>query len=588
MHTPEKSIAILPFRNLAKREEDEYFSDGVTEELMNLLSRDPGVRVTARTSAFSFKGRDVDAREIGSALGVNFVLEGSVRIHAGKVRVSVQLIDAKSGFLLHSGTFECSSEEVFAAQDDLAARVAQLLRTRLSLQESSDNPDGTDPEAYDLYLQANYLRNKGLPEAVLKAIPLYEKAVRIAPDFALGYAALARCHLFLGIREQIPLKEAYKQSREFALRAVRLDPTAAQAHIAMAAVSLYTWDWDKVAFSVRRATELNPGNAEVHLIYARYLLFCRQFDRAIRELELALRLDPLSVEIHVLMSEILVSDGQYEAAIEAAEKALELNPESRPALHNIGWACLTMGEPGRALEAFERIEALLGWTDRRVNSSGVALLRMGDRMGGMKALNLLHERAAANPGNSFAIDFMVIYKELGNPEESLRYMKIGFEERNGLVPLTWSHPFWQDVRDDPHYRSVIEATGLPAHIAQLEPEKTAATVEITSNTRETITLQVADLLFAQAQDNYSRIVWREGNQIKNRTLRLTLKELSAQLDFEGIIRVHKSYLVNLQARPSLSGTVRSSTLQFEGHQEMIPVSRSCARQVEDHLQAIGV
>lgn len=584
MSAPEKSIAILPFRNLARREEDEYFSDGLTEELMNLLSRDPGVRVTARTSAFSFKSQDVDVREIGTKLGVNYVVEGSVRIHSGRVRVSVQLSDAKSGFLLHSGTFECSSEEVFAAQDDLAAQIAQMLRTRLALPQTHEHLPGVDPVAYDLYLQANFLRNKGHPEPVRQAIRLYEKAVRLAPDFALAYAALARCSIFLGLRGQMAVQEAHQQSRQYALKAVRLDPSASEAHVAMASVSLYTWDWDKVALSIKRAIELNPGKAEVHQIYARYLLFCRQFSHSILELELALRLDPLSVEIHVLLAEVLISKMEYGKAIQIAHKALELNPESRPALYNLGWAYMMKGEPAKALEVFERIEALLGWTDTRILSSGIALLRMGDRLGGLKVLNMLHERAKSEPAISIAIDFMVIYKELGNPAESLRYMKIGFEERNGLIPLTWSHVFWEDTWDDPDYRSVIEATGLIDHIARLEPEESNTTIEICSSTRETITLQVRDLLFAQARDNYSRIVWREGKQIKSRTLRLTLKELAVQLDFEGIIRVHKSYLVNLKAAPVMRGTVRTSTLQFEGLEESIPVSRSRARQVEDQLQ----
>ncbi|MEM0998215.1 MAG: LytTR family transcriptional regulator DNA-binding domain-containing protein [Bacteroidota bacterium] len=583
MITAAKSIAILPFRNLSRNATDDFFSDGLTEELMALLSRVAGLQVTARTSAFSFKGQDRDAREIGRRLNVSHVLEGSVRIHAGQVRVATQLIDARTGFVLESTTFARKLDDLFAIQDELAAQITTQLRKQLALAAVPERKSGVDPQAYADYLKGNFFRNQRLPDPMRQAIQSYQRALRRVPDFPAAHAALSRCYTFLGLRSRLPLKEAQQQSRYHALRAVELAPDLVEAQLAHAISALYAWEWDRCRNAIIRATELNPGHAEVHLIYARYLKYCGLTPQAIREMELALRLDPLSTQIKVALTEMYYMDRQYDLAIASANQYLKETPDLRAALYNRGWTYLALGQYEKALVDFQRIEALIDNPNRRIGSTAIALALLGQEVEARQILDHLWARSRSETGHGLSIDFAAIHGALGSWDTSLEWLEKALPQHYGTLPLTWTYPFWDPIRDDARFVAILEKTGLPAHIRKIQGAAPQTVVTLQTDTRETLTLALEDLLYAQALDNYSRIVWREHGRVRRKTLRVTLKHLTEQLANPGFARVHKSFFVNLNAQPKRQGNLRSMELIFPDVSEPIPVSRRQARRVMDAL-----
>lgn len=576
----DKSIAILPFRNLGHRPEEEYFSDGIAEELMHTLSRVEGIMVTARTSAFSFKGQNVDARDIGKKLNVRYVLEGSVRNDGSNIRVAIRLIDAESGFLVHSETYDRDMQGIFAIQDELARLIANQLKARLGTGDQKRlSTSSLSAEAYEAYLKGRHAWYKQNPEDIHQAQTFFEQAIQIAPDFALAYAGLARCFSFQGIRGQIPIAEANQKSRENALRAVEIDPDAEASHLALALVEMYAWNWDRALRAIQEAMRINPGNAEAHRTYARYLNFTGQHFQGIRQLELALRLDPLSVELNNALGDMLYTAEQFDEAVAQLQRTLRMDSNYRPAMYNLGWSYVGQKDYEKAREVFEDIYLRVGHPLKGITSMGCLHAIMGDKEAALKVIEKLRERESLEPGHSLTIDFASIYLLLDKSEEALFYLKKMYEERSGFFPYLYANSPWRKFSETPGFSELMEKTGLPEHMRRLKAGGTARAITIYTDTRETLTINLEDLLYIQAQDNYSRVVWKEKEQVKHKTLRVTLKKLESQIEDKSVMRCHKSYLVNTHAPFSVSGNAKGYKLRLKGFADAVPVSRSLGKEI---------
>jgi serine/threonine protein kinase/tetratricopeptide (TPR) repeat protein len=361
------SIAVLPFVNRSASSEDEYFSDGLADELLNVLAKTKGLRVTARTSSFHFKGKDATIAEIGKALDVATVLEGSVRKAGNRARISVQLVKVADSSHLWSETYDRTLEDIFAVQDDIAQSVVKELRTTL-LGERMDSQIGrdakaagsttpahvVDAEAYDFYLRGRHQLNRRGEVSMHRAIEFFDEALARDPSYALAELGLAEAHGLLGFHEFEPPREAFPRARAAALRTLELRPDLGEAHAVLAYTILHhDRDWAGSEREFLRAIELNPKHAVARLWYVNMLLAAGRFDEALEQGRHALELDPLSIINSLVTGWVHFFERRFDVAYEKMGRALELEPAFFLGHQWRGWALWQMGRLEEAAEHFE-------------------------------------------------------------------------------------------------------------------------------------------------------------------------------------------------------------------------------------------
>jgi len=359
------SIAVLPFTDLSAEKDQEYFADGLAEELLNVLSKIRGLRVASRTSAFHFKGKDVDIPTVAQSLNVATILEGSVRKSAKRVRISAQLIEVATDSHLWSETYDRELEDIFAVQDDIAQAVVKELRATL-LGERNEATVKTDvqtaakgrtdnAEAYRLFLQARFLEERQTEEDLVRAIDYYQQALAIDSAYSLAWASLSRAYTLHSAFYAGHVDEGFRKAREAAQRALPLEPKLAEAHDALGRVHMwYDFDWKAAETSIRRALELAPGN--VHVIRSAALLAqsLGRSQESITLLRQATTLDPLNALVYRWLALALLNDGDIDGAAAAAEKAVELNPRGDMTRRTLGFVRLHQGRLDDGLKEVEQ------------------------------------------------------------------------------------------------------------------------------------------------------------------------------------------------------------------------------------------
>lgn len=334
-HTPppssseKRSIAVLPFANLSPDPENEYFSDGLTEELINSLTKIEGLRVASRTSAFAWKGKQENIRKIGQQLNVETVLEGSVRKAGNRLRITAQLVNIADDSHLWSERYDREMEDVFAVQDEIARAIVDALKIKLASDKKHQivKPPTESIEAYNLYLQGRFHWNKRSKEGFERAIQYFGQALQIDPTYARAYAGLADCYTLLASYGHLNPQEGFPKAREAARKALDLDETLAEAHASLAAIKLnYEQDLEGARKEIERAIVLNPHHATAHHWHAATLAGLGRTDEAVAAIQRALELDPLSAIMRVTAGEVFQLAGRWQEAEEHLQKALELNP----------------------------------------------------------------------------------------------------------------------------------------------------------------------------------------------------------------------------------------------------------------------
>ncbi|MBA3674335.1 MAG: guanylate cyclase, partial [Chitinophagaceae bacterium] len=297
----EKSIAVLPFVNMSADPENEYFSDGISEEILNALTRVEGLQVTARTSSFSFKGKNEDVRQVGIKLGVSTVLEGSVRRAGKKIRITAQLINTSDGYHIWSEVYNSDLEDIFQVQDEISLKIVNRLKENFaagSKKESIIKPLTENIDAYNLYLKGRYHWNRSNPEDISKAVKIFEEVIRLDPDFALPYCALSFCYSFMGSAGLMPPVEAYPKAKDYTLKAIELDPNHAESHLSLATIKFFhNWDFDGAEASLNKALSLCLNSSLINQVHGWFLIAKGDFAHAIEKMEQAVILDPLSLPL---------------------------------------------------------------------------------------------------------------------------------------------------------------------------------------------------------------------------------------------------------------------------------------------------
>lgn len=349
-----KSIAVLPFVNMSNDPQQEYFSDGITEEILNALAHISNLKVAGRTSSFQFKGRNPDLREIGDKLGVGTVLEGSVRKQGDRIRITAQLINVQDGFHLWSERFDRNMDDIFAIQDEIAFAIAEKLKITLldSEKEAIEANPTTNQEAYENYLKGRYFIEK---RSMLEAKRCYELAIESDPEFALAYAGLADALCLISIYGLRRSKEDLELGDHAGFKALKLNGLLAEAHAAMAFVKMiYHWDWEEAEHHFLKAINLNPNNALTQQRYALYFLAMVKgdFERAKEVIRKAIALEPWNATCQFSEAIILIYEKNYHAGVISAEKAVQLAPDSFVSHRYLGVGQFGLGQTEKAIDSF--------------------------------------------------------------------------------------------------------------------------------------------------------------------------------------------------------------------------------------------
>jgi len=452
------SIAVLPFKNMSADPEQDYFCEGLAEELINVLTQVGGLRVVARTSAFSFHGKDTDIREIGRKLNVENVLEGSVRKAGQKLRITAQLINVADGYHLWSERFDREMTDVFAIQDEIAQAVAARMKTDFEggptaglAKRYTDNI-----EAYHLYLKGIYWRRMLTVDRVSKSIEYFNRAIEKDPGYALAYAGLAYVYQILFFYSPSPSKNLYPRALEAARKALELDDNLAEAHEAMGVIKCYwEWDWEGARSELRKALELNPNYIWARFHLANLHLYNGRFDEALAELKSIHDRDPLNPAFVRAMAECHLQADRLEAAESFAKETLEIDPFLPPTWIILGHIYLRRSLFGEALEAMKKDTVKGSFQELNM---GIVHARMGRTEEARKILSTWLERSRTEYVSGYYLAALCF--ALGRKATGFDCLERAYDEHDGWLIGLKIDFLMDDARDDPRYRALLEKINM--------------------------------------------------------------------------------------------------------------------------------
>jgi len=451
----DRSIAVLPFENASGQHENDYFSDGMAEELINGLSKVPGLRVAARTSAFAFRGKDADIRDIGRKLNVGTVLEGSVRSAGSRIRVSARLVDATNGYQLWSDEYEREATDVFRVQDDLARAIVGALKLHLAPgSDASPVRRGTKSvDAYNKYLRGRYFFEQRSREGFARGVQYFSEAIAADSGYAAAWSGLADCLMLSTTFGFAPPRSLMPQARAAAERAVQLDPSLAEAHTSLGFVYLlYDYDYPAGEAQLRRAIELDPRYATALLFHSWYDAAVGKTADAVREVQQALAIDPFSIILNARLGTMLYYDRQFQAAIDQSKRTLELAPHDGISLNGIARSDLALGNCADALRYAKEGKPnvgpwegpVLGYVAARCGDPALARRELQERLDAVKAGQFVPADVIAK-----------IYAGLGDRANALDWLERAYDERVWSMTLLTIEPMYDNLRGDPRFQSLV-------------------------------------------------------------------------------------------------------------------------------------
>jgi serine/threonine-protein kinase len=456
------SVAVLPFVNTSGNPDTEYLSDGITESLINSLSQLRNVRVTARSTVFRYKGKDVDPQTIGRDLGVRAVLSGRLLQREGTLIVRTELTDVSNGTQLWGGQYNRQIADVFGLQDELSQEISDKLRLRLTAEDRqrltkryTDNPD-----AYQLYLKGLYYWNKRSAEGVQRSVEYFSRAIDADPTYALAYTGLADAYNFMSFVNLLPPREAVPKAKAAAAKALEIDGSLAQAHISLAYISFtYDWDWPAATEHFARALELNREAVMNHSYYPFYLTVAGRSEEAVSAARRALDRDPISASLSHTLAVQLVLSRRFEEGIEECRRTIELDPNFAFAHDVLGATLAAKGRYVEALPAAEKAVALSRGAAVPVGNLGYIQARLGHDEDARRLLQTL--AAAAAQRYTPAVALAIVHVGLRENDRALDWLDKAYEERSIRLAYLRREPVWDALRQEPRFKDLLRRIPLP-------------------------------------------------------------------------------------------------------------------------------
>jgi TolB-like protein/class 3 adenylate cyclase/Tfp pilus assembly protein PilF len=458
-----RSIAVLPLANLSPDPENEYFSDGLTEDILTQLSKIQRLKVISRTSVMQYKKTSKNLKEIGRELGVATILEGSVRKAANKVRISVQLIDAGTDEHLWAETYDRELADIFAIQSDVARQITDALKAQVSADERArieHRPTGS-LEAYQTHLKGLFLWNQRTEAGVKAAMEHFRRAIALDPGYAPAYVGLADAYIVLGNFGKYRPRDIYPPAEAAARQALDLDDTLGEAHTSLGQVKYnYSWDWQGAEDAYRRAIELRPSYATAHHWYALFLSTIGRYDDALSEILRAKDLDPLSAAIAANVGAVLFVARRYDEALAEIRKAVAATPEFRTVHWYLGWVLLMKEAYADALPPLLRAGAQSSEGDVLSRALlGFAYAKLGNRDSALEIAGALADQYRSAYASPVWIAFL--HLGLGDRGEALRWLARACDDRDGWLRLIKA-PFFDELHGTPEFAQVLTTVGLEA------------------------------------------------------------------------------------------------------------------------------
>jgi eukaryotic-like serine/threonine-protein kinase len=456
-----RAIAVLPFVNASPDPDNEYLSDGITDELIDALAKVAGLRVASRTSVFALKGKPQDVRAIGALLGASVVLEGTVRKAGERLRITAQLVNTSDGRLLWSQRYDRELDDVFVVQDEIARTIVSTLRATyfadLAPPERKRYTDNV--AAYGLYLRGRFEWNKRTHEGIAEGIRYFEQAIAADPGYALAYTGLADSYALQLDYRSVPVGEGLERAKGYARKALELDETVAEAHASLAWVLfIYDWDWKSAERAFRRAIELNPHYASARQWYAFLLASQNKCEEGLVEAHTALELDPSSVSMRRTIGWLYYYARRYDQARDHLARAIEMNPTAEESYRVLGFVLAELGNLGEAERVLREATALPGPGTYAISALGYVLARAGRRTEAEAQLGELTKLAAH--GYISPVAFAVIHTGLGNADAVLDWTEKAYQERRGWLAYLTVNPLLDSLKGNPRFEALIDRMGL--------------------------------------------------------------------------------------------------------------------------------
>jgi adenylate cyclase len=458
-----KSVAVLPFVNMSPDKENEYLSDGVTEDLCTALSQIKGLHVPARTSSFVFKGKTEDIRKIGEQLNVGTVLEGSVSKAGNKLRISAQLVNVADGFHLWAANYDREMTDILDIRSDISRRVVEALKVQLGVSETErlvKKPTETT-EAYDSYLLGRYELNKFTESGFRKAVEHFKHAIELDHSFALANAGLAEAYNMLAYWNYVAPTAGFPEAKRAAQRALELDPGLAEGHSQLGFVLFeYEWQYDAGEREFVEAIRLNPRSPTAHSSYGEFLLDLGRFSEAMREFESARESDPLSVRLTFDIAAWYWFQRQLEPAVAEVQKAIAMDPANSLSYHMLGYIFLKMNKPDEAVDAWEKANTFEGVFSAQENAE-LRKIYQTDGAAAFLRKEAELEQQWIHKGKYRSPLFIALhYAGAGANEDALTWLERSVQQRAAWLPELKMEPTWDAFRSNPRFITLLKKVGL--------------------------------------------------------------------------------------------------------------------------------
>ena len=456
------SLAVLPFANAAQDPNAEYFSDGITESLINRLSQLSGLKVMSSGSVFRYKGKQQDAQKVGNELNVRVVLTGSVKQLGQQLVINVSLDDAKDNHRIWGEQYVRRFADVLAVQSEIAQEVTTSLRLKLTRgdEQKLAKRYTENVDAYQLYLKGRYHLLKLTPPEIQTAIPYFQQAIDVDPSYALAYVGLADAYRSFGLIAEIPASEFFPKAKAAAQKAIEIDDTLADAHAELGFIIFwYDWDWNAAENQFKRALELDPNSADTHLFYAHLLSNTGRHAEALAEAKHARELDPLNLRTSALEGQFLIHAGRTDEALATLQKTIELEPNFGFAHMFASSAYIEKGMFAEAIAEARKARELNPANSQSIAFLGYALAKSGKQAEALGVVEELLKRSAERYVSPYTI--ALIYNGLGERDKTLTSLERGYEQHDGKLVFLKVEPKWNNLRTDPRFQDLLRRVGLP-------------------------------------------------------------------------------------------------------------------------------
>jgi TolB-like protein len=450
----DKSIAVLPFTDLSEKKDQEYFADGMAEEILDRLAKVPGLRTIGRVSSFQFKGKSADPASVGAALGAAYLLEGSVRREASRVRVTAQLVEARTGLQPWTDHYDSEVTDVLQVQDRIAGSIARAMQIAV---EANTQPRSAlkSPQAFDTYLRGLQVQDRASEESTEAAVGIFKQSLALDPTFAPAAIALAWSYITIGSEGWLPTRIAFERAREAGLLAQRLDPRSPSPHVILAAIhTRHDWDWDGAERELQLASTLGPGDSFAVLSAFTLAAARGRWDEARQLAAEIIELNPLDPSIHVTVGWLLyLRTGEYAQAEQSFRRTLQIAPELGTARYYLGQALLLQGKYDAALGQFQA-ETL---SDGQLEGSAMALFAAGRKSQSEAKL----AEAIRRNGESWPSEIARVYAFRGEKDRAFKWLDRAYELRDEDLYTTKGDPLFKNLEGDPRFKAFLKKLNLP-------------------------------------------------------------------------------------------------------------------------------